>query len=127
VTTVQGGGAPPARFRVLPVGSDVHVVEVRGRLDRAAAARLLRLVDARLRLVALGQVATRRVVVDLQHATELDAGAAAVLDRAHQTCRQQGVAFALAGLSPVAIPLSARQVIGRLPTFPAVPAALDTR
>jgi anti-anti-sigma regulatory factor len=124
VTTAPGGGAPHARFRVVPAAPDTHVIEVRGRLDRAGAARLLRLVDARLRLVAVGQAATRRVLVDLQHATELDAGAAAVLGRVHQTCRQQGVAFALAGLSPVTIPLAVRQAISRLP---AVPATLDTR
>ncbi len=124
MTAAPGAGVPHARFRVVPVDPRVHVIEVEGRLDRATAARLLRLIDARLRLVAGGQVRTRRVVLDLRHATELDVGAATVLDRAHQTCRQHGVAFALAGLSPVTIPLPARQAISRLPTFPQLEAAL---
>jgi len=101
-----------------PARPDLQVITAEGRLDAAGAARLLRVVDARLQLIRSGQVPTRHLVVDLGEVVRLDPAAATILTRASDACREREVSFALVerGAAAVVGP-TARRKLATLPTF----------
>ncbi|TCK23063.1 STAS domain-containing protein [Pseudonocardia endophytica] len=80
-----------------PDGSGVHVLHVRGPLDRAAGARLLRLADARLALVRAGTRHDRHLVVDVSGVTGTDTGGLAALRHLRFACDRLGIGVHLAG------------------------------
>ncbi|GAY07556.1 STAS domain-containing protein [Pseudonocardia sp. N23] len=120
----------PASPGFLAIGSpapQVHLVRVTGGLDAATANRLLRLVDARCRLVAGGDSATRHVLVDLSGVTALAPGTVTMLDRAREVAESHGLSIDLVGTSKHTVTLSGRDrhLLLRFRTFPAVDVALD--
>jgi ABC-type transporter Mla MlaB component len=80
-----------------PAASGVHVLHVRGPLDRAAGARLLRLADARLALVRAGTRRDRHLVVDVCDVTGTAAGGLAALRHLRFACERLGIGVHLAG------------------------------
>ena len=102
------------------------VLHVGGSLDRVIAARLLRVIDARLVLVRTGESRTRRVLLDLTGVSEVSDGALAVLRHPRHTCPRHGVAFALVGVGHLAPSLSPRDrgEVARLSCFPNLDVAL---
>lgn len=80
-----------------PAASGVHVLHVRGPLDRAAGARLLRLADARLALVRAGTRQDRHLVVDVSDVTGTAAGGLAALRHLRFACERLGIGVHLAG------------------------------
>lgn len=103
---------------------DVHVIRAGSDLDAATAARLLRLVDARVRLVAMGYSPTRHILIDVgaTHTvspTALDLLGSAATDR-------HGVGMHLIGIDALMAgePVEARRHLVRFSAFPSVPAAL---
>jgi hypothetical protein len=113
-----------ALFRVPPARADVHIIEVTGRLGRIDVARLKRLIDARLRLVAAGHVPTRQVVIDLQDAGSLTPADVDDLVRVRSSCHAHGVGFALVAPASAGMSLQASHTLARLHPFPSVHAAL---
>lgn len=79
-----------------PTDSGVHVLGVRGPLDRAAGARLLRLADAHLALVRAGTRHVRHLVVDVADVTGTDAGGLAALRHLRFACDRLGIGVHLA-------------------------------
>ncbi len=103
-----------------------YVVRVEGTLDRATATRIVRLVDARTRMVALGFTGTRHVLVDLDGVEEVRPGALELLrharhstDGARMTLHLTGCGGVVAGLA-----LRERQGLTALPQFPTVSVAM---
>jgi ABC-type transporter Mla MlaB component len=80
-----------------PSGSGVHVLHVRGPLDRAAGARLLRLADARLALVRADTRTDRHLVVDVSEVTGTGVGGLAALRHLRFACDRLGIGVHLAG------------------------------
>jgi hypothetical protein len=113
-----------ALLRVPPARADVHIIEVTGVVGRADVARLTRLIDARLRLVAAGHVPTRQIVVDLHDARGLTAADVDDLARARTACHAHRVGFALVAPASADLSLQASHALSRLPAFPSVHAAL---
>ncbi|MDQ4119365.1 MAG: STAS domain-containing protein [Actinomycetota bacterium] len=101
MTTLDSGPATRLSLdgpdRPDPAGSGVHVLHVRGPLDRAAGARLLRLADARLALVRAGSRHVHHVVVDLSGVTGTGSGGVAALRHLRFACDRLGIGVHLAG------------------------------
>lgn len=112
------------RFRIACPRPHVLVLAVEGTLDRLAALRLLRLLDARLRLIAEQQVPTRRLLIDLTAADQIDLAAVDILMRARDDCRTRRTGLRLIGPAAPNAQLSARAKLGQLPSFPSVDSAL---
>lgn len=109
-----------------PTDSGVHVLHVRGPLDRAAGARLLRLVDARLALVRAGTRTVRHVVVDVADVTGTDAGGVASLRHLRFACDRLGIGVHLAGAGSLgwdSVRLGGQ--LAAFDRFPTVAVALD--
>ena len=106
----------------------VHLVRVTGDLDPATANRVLRLVDARCRLVAAGSCVTRHVLVDLSRVTALAPGTVTVLHRAREVAEAHGLTVDLVGTSKHTVALSGRDrhLLLRFRTFPSVDVALGS-
>ncbi|RTL69665.1 MAG: STAS domain-containing protein [Pseudonocardiaceae bacterium] len=106
----------------------VHLVRVTGDLDAATANRVLRLVDARVQLVAAGSCVTRHVLVDLSGVTSLAPGTVTVLDRAREVAEAHGLTVDLVGTSKHTVALSGRDrhMLLRFRAFPSVGVALDS-
>jgi hypothetical protein len=106
---------------------DVHVIRAAGELDTVAGARLLRLVDARLQLLDLGQVTTAHILLDFTVTRTASTGAIAGLDQAIDAAARRRVGLHLAGAGALVatLPVAARQHLGRFPSYPSVDAALD--
>jgi hypothetical protein len=107
---------------------NIHVIRAGGELDTVAGARLLRLIDARLQLLDLGQVTTAHILLDFGPTRSASIGAIAGLTRATCDAARRGVGLHLVGAGPLIVTLSvaARQHLGRFTSFPTVAAALDT-
>jgi ABC-type transporter Mla MlaB component len=105
-----------------------YVIRVSGDLDRLLATRLLRLVDARLQLVAQGQCATAHIVVDLIDVHDLCATAVPALHHAHHAAGGRGVSLELVGAKALAERLGAqeRQALSMYRSYPSVEAALQS-
>jgi anti-anti-sigma regulatory factor len=103
-----------------------YVIRVSGDLDRLSATRLLRLVDARLQLVALGQCPTAHIVVDLTNVHDFHANALPALHHAHHAAGGRNVSLELVAAKALAQRLEAqkRQALSMYRSFPSVEAAL---
>lgn len=104
-----------------------YVITVSGRLDRGGAARLTRLVDARLQLLGLGQCATNRLLIDLGGAQTIEQDALAALQHVREACDRRSVALVLIGVEHL-VPRMSTHEGGELLRFPRAPtvAAADT-
>ena len=94
------------------------VLAVEGTLDRLAALRLLRLLDARLRLIAEQQVPTRRLLIDLTAADQIDLAAVDILMRARDDCRTRRTGLRLIGPAAPNAQLRGSAKLGRTAQFP---------
>jgi hypothetical protein len=106
--------------------ADVYRIGVTGPLDGLTGNRVLRLVDARLRVISVGGSPTRSIVVDLSRtepAPQPDLGA---LGHAHRACQAAGVSFCVVGAGRLAarLPADARHGLGHLPCYPTLDAVL---
>ena len=104
-----------------------YVVRVSGTVDRSTATRVVRLVDARARLVTLGFTRTRHVVIDLANVAEVRPGALDLLRQARDSAADAGMTLHLTGSDVVAaaLGLRERQALTSLPRFPTVPVAME--
>lgn len=105
---------------------DVYIVRVSGTFDRSTANRLVRLVDARVRLATLGYAGTHHILVDLAHVSEVQRGALDMLRRARRTVARAGVTMHLIGCGTAVARsgLSERSALIELPTYPNLAVAL---
>ncbi|RZT87298.1 anti-anti-sigma regulatory factor [Pseudonocardia sediminis] len=119
---------PENRFRMAVEAPDDHVrmIRVAGNLDRAAAAGLLRLIDAQVRLHRSGHRRLTHLLVDLEAVHSFEPGGLQVLRHARHSTAGHGVGLHMAGCSGRLhlLPLRARQVLGEFSTFPTVEIAL---
>jgi hypothetical protein len=106
---------------------DVHVIAVEGVLDPVLAARLLRLVEVRIRLRDVGSAATRHIILDLTAVDSAAAAAVELLAGATCTAERCGLGMHVVGFDAVAghLPLPARLLIGRMSRYPTLEAALN--
>lgn len=116
------------RFQIAVEAPDeaVRLIRIAGDLDRAAAARLLRLVDAQLDLVAARHRSVSHVLVDLECVRSFEPGGLDAVREARRTGAARGVRLHLvgcAGRSPL-LPLRVCQVLAEFSTFPTVEIAL---
>jgi anti-anti-sigma regulatory factor len=105
---------------------DVYRVCVTGPLDALTGNRVLRLIDARLRVIALGGSPTRTIVVDLTRADPAESTGLDALGQAHRSCRTAGVTFCVLGAGRLAarLPADTRHRLGQIPTHPTLDAVL---
>ncbi|MBP2366768.1 LuxR C-terminal-related transcriptional regulator [Pseudonocardia parietis] len=96
-----------------------------GRLDPTAAARVLRLLDAQLELVAAGYADTAQMVIDLDAVTSFERGGLASLRHAPYTAARRSITVSLSGYGARLhlLPLHARQLLAEFDTFPTLEAA----
>ena len=116
------------RFQIAVEAPDeaVRLIRIAGDLDRSAAARLLRLVDAQLDLVAARHRSVSHVLVDLECVRSFEPGGLDAVREARRTSAARGVRLHLvgcAGRSPL-LPLRVCQVLAEFSTFPTVEIAL---
>lgn len=104
-----------------------YVVRVSGTVDRSTATRVVRLVDARSRMVTLGFTCTRHVVIDLGNVAQVRPGALDLLRQARDSAAGAGMTLHLTGCDVVAaaLGLRERQALTSLPRFPTVPVAME--
>lgn len=124
-TAVDTNGGPTVTIdRSVPGVRVIRVVDV---LDRANAARMLRLVDTQLMLTRTGDLRLRAVVVDLSAVHRIDREGPAALTHARYTCWRLGVELALAGIPGAlyATPVAVRSRLRGFSVFPTVDAAVD--
>jgi hypothetical protein len=120
--------SPPSRLAIFGPRPDVHVIAAAGMLDQVVSTRLLRLVDARIRLRHLGTASTRHIVLDLTQVDSATTSAVETLVRAARTAqRRHGLGLHVVGFDAVAgrLPLQARQLAGRMSRYPDLDAALQ--
>jgi hypothetical protein len=105
---------------------DVYCVRVTGPLDALTANRVLRLIDARLRVIAVGGSPTRSIMVDLTHADPAPRSGLEALAHAHYACRAAGITFCVlgAGRFTARLPADTRHGLGKIPAYPTLEAAL---
>jgi ABC-type transporter Mla MlaB component len=104
-----------------------YVVRASGALDRSTATRVIRLVDARARMVALGFTATRHVLVDLADVATIQTGALDLLPHARHSAAGADMTLHLTGCDALVagIGLRERQALAALPRFPTVAVAME--
>ena len=116
------------RFQMAVEAPDewVRVIRVSGTLDGAAAARLLRLVDAQLQLVMTGHRQVTELLIDLEGVNCYQRGGLETLRHARYSTAARGVALHLAGCSSRLhqLPLQVRQLVAEFSNFPTVEVAL---
>lgn len=105
----------------------LRLLGMAGRLDPAAAARLLRLLDAQLDLVAAGYADTTHLVIDLAGVTGFEPGGLEALRHAPYTAARRGITVALCGCGGRThlLPLRTRALLAEFRTFPTAEAATD--
>lgn len=117
----------PGRLAISGPRPDVHVIAVEGALDPILAARLLRLVDVRIRLRDVAGAATRHIILDLTGVDSATASAVELLAGATSTAERGRLGLHVVGFDSVAghLPLPARLLIGRMSRYPTLDAALN--
>ena len=105
--------------------TDLHVIRVAGVLDTLAGARLLRLIDARLRLLELGHASTRHILIDLTVTRSASTAALDGLKHAAYACRRHRVGLHLVGTGRLLaeLPAPACHHLTRISCFPTLEAA----
>ena len=88
-----------ARLSIDSPTDGLHLIRVRGHLDDAAGARLLRLIDARLHIneLRVRPGPTHHILVDLTPVAHSSRGGLAALAHAHRAATQRGVGLAVIG------------------------------
>jgi hypothetical protein len=126
VVSVVTAPSRPARLAISGPRPDVHVIAVGGTLDAVVSTRLVRLVDARIRLRGVGGASTRHIVLDLTAVDSATTSAVETLARAACTAERYGLGLHVVGFDRVAgrLPLPARQLVGRMSRYPDLTAAL---
>ncbi|MCE3555402.1 hypothetical protein LWC33_28650 [Pseudonocardia sp. RS11V-5] len=116
----------PGRLAISGPRPDVHVIAFAGALDPVVSTRLLRLVDARIRLRGVSGATTRHIVLDLSAVDSATTAAVETLARAARTAERYGLGLHLVGFDAVAgrLALPARQLVGRTSRYPSLDAAL---
>lgn len=116
----------PFRTRVEPGAAGVRVIRAAGVLDRPAAERLLRLVDAQLHLRTATGGALDHLVVDLAEVTRFDPAGLDALHLRWRAREHRGVRLHLAGCSGriLRLPLRAGHLVRDLGMFPSVEVAV---
>lgn len=104
-----------------------YVVRASGTMDRATATRVVRLVDARARMMTLGFTTSRHILLDLANVAAVEAGALDLLRHAHNSAAGAGMTLHLTSGDAVvaALALRERQVLAVLPRFPTVAVAME--
>ena len=105
----------------------LRLIRVCGPLDRAAAACVLRLVDAQLLLHRSGLRTLTDVVVDLEGASSFEPGGLESLRHLRHSAGRHGIAVHLAGCASRShlLPLRARTVLTEFDTFPTAEVAVS--
>ncbi|MFR9804476.1 STAS domain-containing protein [Pseudonocardia sp. RS010] len=105
---------------------DLYVVAVQGVLDRILSTRLLRLVDARVRISCVHRRATKHLVVDLCNVPAVGRGGLELLEHARHATDAHGLSLHLVAPDPQPWPLSrrARELVSRVGVFSSVDEAL---
>ena len=124
--TVLAAPTLPGRLAISGPQPGVHVIAVHGALDPVVSTRLVRLVDARIRLREVGGASTRHIVLDLTAVDSATLPAVETLARATRTAEQHGLGLHLVGFDAVAgrLPAAARQLVGRMSRYPDLGSAL---
>lgn len=104
-----------------------RLIRVAGRLDRAAAAGVLRLVDAQLALAAGGHRAVAHLVIDIESVAGFEPGGLEALRDAVPRADRQGITLWVSGCGGRVhlLPLWSRRALGMFRTFPTAEVALD--
>ncbi len=104
----------------------VVLIRANGTLDRAAAAALLRLIDAQAELVRHGRRSLVAVLVDLDGVSTFDAAAFRDLRPARERARRGGFALCLTGCGGRVhlLPLAVQQMLTEHRTFPTAEAGV---
>lgn len=104
-----------------------RLIRVAGRLDRPAAAGVLRLVDAQLALAAGGHRAVAHVVIDIEAVSGFEPGGLEGLRDAVPRADRQGITLWVSGCGGRVhlLPLWSRRALGLFRTFPNAEVALD--
>lgn len=104
-----------------------RLIRVAGRLDRAAAASVLRLVDAQLAVVAGGHRAVAHVVIDVEAVSGFEPGGLDLLRNAVSRADRRAITLWVSGCGGRVhlLPLPSRQALARFRTFPTAELALD--
>jgi ABC-type transporter Mla MlaB component len=104
-----------------------YVVRVSGTLDRATATRVVRLVDARARMVALGFTTTRHILLDLANVAAVGPGALDLLRHARHSAADAAMTLHLTSCDAAVavLALRERQALSALPRFPTIAVAME--
>lgn len=115
------------RMRIDSPHADLYRIRVGGALDAGTGARVLRQVDARLRLIDDGSVRTRHILVDLTGVPTATPQGVRALPHGHYAAGRRGVGFHLIGagrLRPGLGP-AAHALLGRINGFPDLESAVQ--
>lgn len=106
--------------------SGLRLIRVTGALDRAAAATLLRLLDAQLHEAAGRRLRTTHVLVDLSGVRSFEPGGLETLRHARHCAARSGIGIHLTGCTDRSphLPLRACQLLTEFHTYPTTEVAL---
>ena len=118
----------PVQITVEVPDDGVRLVRVAGRLDRAGADGVLRLVSAQLELVAVRRRAVRELVIDIESVSCFEPGGLERLGRAVELAGRHGVGLSVSGCGGRVhlLPLGCRRTLSRFRTYPTADVALAT-
>jgi anti-anti-sigma regulatory factor len=105
----------------------VRLIRLAGRLDRTAAASVLRVVSVQLDLVAGGHQAVTDLVLDIEQVHCFEPGGLESLRHAPYTAGQRGIGVCLSGCGGrvAQLPLQAGRLLSEFRTFPTSEVALE--
>jgi len=104
----------------------IRVIRTAGTLDRQAAARLLRLVDAQIAQAAGGHTSLAHLIVDLANISRFEPGGMETLHHHRSTGRTNQVGLHLTGGGGrlALLPVRVRQLLRDFSTFPSAEVAV---
>jgi hypothetical protein len=107
-------------------GDGIRVIRTAGTLDRQAAARLLRLVDAQIAQAAAGHTSLAHLIIDLANINRFEPGGMETLHQHRSAGRTNQVGLHLAGGGGrlALLPVRVRQLLRDFSTFPTAEVAV---
>jgi ABC-type transporter Mla MlaB component len=104
----------------------IRVIRTAGTLDRQAAARLLRLVDAQIAQAAAGHASLTHLIVDLANVNRFEPGGMETLHQHRSAGRTQDVGLHLTGGGGrlALLPVRVRHLLRDFSTFPSAEVAV---
>ncbi|SFM71202.1 hypothetical protein SAMN05216207_100279 [Pseudonocardia ammonioxydans] len=116
----------PVQITVEVPDEGIRLVRVAGRLDRAGADGVLRLVSAQLELAAARRRAVRELVVDIGSVSCFEPGGLERLGRAVELAAGHAVGLSVSGCGGRVhlLPLGCRRTLSRFRTYPTADVAL---